>query len=137
MELTYSHIQTVIILINITVGYVVWTYNSKSYLNRILAFIILCILFIDLSFLFYLKIEGERYLRTTIILGSLGISFFPPLFYTLSLYYPIKKGFKSGHLCMVYGIALILSVDWLLDRFRTAVNVFGDSVGAAIVEKTL
>ena len=33
-------------------------------------------------------------------------------------------------------IALILSVDWLLDRFRTAVNVFGDSVGAAVVEKS-
>ena len=26
---------------------------------------------------------------------------------------------------------------WLLDRFRTAVNTFGDSVGAAVVEKTL
>ena len=25
-------------------------------------------------------------------------------------------------------------VDWLLDRFRTAVNVFGDSVGAAVVD---
>jgi Na+/H+-dicarboxylate symporter len=25
-------------------------------------------------------------------------------------------------------------VDWLLDRFRTAVNCFGDSVGAAIVD---
>ncbi len=34
-------------------------------------------------------------------------------------------------------VGLILSVDWLLDRFRTAVNVFGDSVGAAVVEKTL
>ena len=33
-------------------------------------------------------------------------------------------------------IGLILSVDWLLDRFRTAVNVFGDSVAAAVVEKT-
>lgn len=32
-------------------------------------------------------------------------------------------------------IGLILSVDWLLDRFRTAVNVFGDSVGSAVVEK--
>ena len=32
-------------------------------------------------------------------------------------------------------IGLILSVDWLLDRFRTAVNTFGDSVGAAVVEK--
>lgn len=34
-------------------------------------------------------------------------------------------------------IALILSVDWLLDRFRTTVNVFGDCVGAAVVERTL
>ncbi len=34
-------------------------------------------------------------------------------------------------------IGLILSVDWLLDRFRTTVNAFGDSVGAAVVEKAL
>ncbi len=34
-------------------------------------------------------------------------------------------------------MGLILSVDWLLDRFRTTVNVWGDSVGAAVVEKTL
>ena len=34
-------------------------------------------------------------------------------------------------------IGLILSVDWLLDRFRTAINVFGDAVGAAIVETKL
>lgn len=33
-------------------------------------------------------------------------------------------------------ISLILSVDWLLDRFRTAVNVFGDSVGAAVIDKS-
>ena len=33
-------------------------------------------------------------------------------------------------------VSLILSVDWLLDRFRTAVNVFGDAVGAAVVEKS-
>ncbi len=31
-------------------------------------------------------------------------------------------------------IGLILPVDWLLDRFRTAVNVFGDSVGTAVVD---
>ena len=33
-------------------------------------------------------------------------------------------------------VGLILSVDWLLDRFRTTVNAFGDSVGAAVVEKS-
>lgn len=32
-------------------------------------------------------------------------------------------------------IGILLSVDWFLDRFRTAVNVWGDSVGAALVEK--
>lgn len=33
-------------------------------------------------------------------------------------------------------IGLILPVDWLLDRFRTAVNAFGDSVGSAIVDRS-
>ena len=30
-------------------------------------------------------------------------------------------------------VSMILSVDWLLDRFRTAINVLGDSLGAGIV----
>ena len=33
-------------------------------------------------------------------------------------------------------VGLILSVDWLLDRFRTAVNAFGDSIGSAVVDKS-
>ena len=33
-------------------------------------------------------------------------------------------------------IALIFSVDWLVDRLRTLVNVFGDAVGAAVVERS-
>jgi len=35
------------------------------------------------------------------------------------------------------GIGLILAVDWLLDRFRTAVNVWGDSCGAAVIDRQL
>ena len=35
------------------------------------------------------------------------------------------------------GIGMILAIDWLLDRFRTAVNVWGDSVGAAVIEPHL
>nr|VFJ95374.1 MAG: Na+/H+-dicarboxylate symporter [Candidatus Kentron sp. H]VFJ96102.1 MAG: Na+/H+-dicarboxylate symporter [Candidatus Kentron sp. H]VFK02158.1 MAG: Na+/H+-dicarboxylate symporter [Candidatus Kentron sp. H] len=33
------------------------------------------------------------------------------------------------------GIGLLLAVDWFLDRFRTATNVWGDSVGAAVVHR--
>ncbi|MBU1320081.1 MAG: dicarboxylate/amino acid:cation symporter [candidate division Zixibacteria bacterium] len=36
----------------------------------------------------------------------------------------------------VEGIAMILSIDWFLDRFRTTVNVWGDSVGAAVIAQT-
>ena len=32
-------------------------------------------------------------------------------------------------------MAIILPVDWFLDRFRTMINGFGDSVGAAIVDE--
>ena len=35
------------------------------------------------------------------------------------------------------GIGLLLAVDWFLDRFRTTVNVWGDAVGAAVVDRLL
>jgi Na+/H+-dicarboxylate symporter len=35
------------------------------------------------------------------------------------------------------GIGLLLAVDWFLDRFRTMVNVWGDSTGAAVIEKVI
>jgi Na+/H+-dicarboxylate symporter len=33
------------------------------------------------------------------------------------------------------GVSLLLAVDWFLDRFRTTVNVWGDSVGAAVIQR--
>lgn len=33
------------------------------------------------------------------------------------------------------GISLLLAVDWFLDRFRTTINVWGDSVGAAVIDR--
>ncbi len=35
----------------------------------------------------------------------------------------------------VEGMGIILAIDWLLDRFRTTVNVWGDSIGAAVLER--
>ena len=34
----------------------------------------------------------------------------------------------------IEGIAMLLSIDWFLDRCRTTVNVWGDAVGAAVVD---
>ena len=34
----------------------------------------------------------------------------------------------------IEGIGLILTIDWFLDRCRTTVNVWGDSVGAGVIE---
>jgi len=31
------------------------------------------------------------------------------------------------------GIGMLLSIDWFLDRCRTTINVWGDSIGAAVV----
>ncbi len=33
------------------------------------------------------------------------------------------------------GIGLLLAVDWFLDRMRTTVNVWGDSVGSTVIER--
>ena len=35
------------------------------------------------------------------------------------------------------GIGAILAVDWFLDRCRTAVNVWGDSVGCQVIDRHL
>lgn len=33
------------------------------------------------------------------------------------------------------GIGLILAIDWLLDRFRTTVNVWGDCIASAVIDR--
>ena len=35
----------------------------------------------------------------------------------------------------IEGISLILVVDWFLDRCRTISNVWGDAVGAAVINR--
>ncbi|MBN2322919.1 MAG: HAMP domain-containing histidine kinase [Spirochaetes bacterium] len=110
MAPVYFHIQIIIFLINLTLGYVVWTYNAKSDLNRILTLIIACILLLDISLLFYLRMEGKKLLYATILPGSLGISFFSPLFFTLSLHYPVRRKIDDKYTILVYGTAFVLSV---------------------------
>jgi len=35
----------------------------------------------------------------------------------------------------IEGISLILVIDWFLDRCRTTINVWGDGVGAGVIER--
>jgi solute carrier family 1 (neuronal/epithelial high affinity glutamate transporter), member 1 len=35
----------------------------------------------------------------------------------------------------VSGSGLILAIDWFLDRLRTTVNVYGDTVGAGVIDR--
>lgn len=37
----------------------------------------------------------------------------------------------------VEGIAFLLAIDWFLDRIRTTVNVWGDAVGAAVIQNSV
>ena len=37
----------------------------------------------------------------------------------------------------ISGIGLILAIDWFLDRLRTTINVYGDTVGAAVIDHYL
>ena len=37
----------------------------------------------------------------------------------------------------IEGIGMLLAIDWFLDRCRTTVNVWGDSIGTAFIDRTL
>ncbi|XP_031554769.1 excitatory amino acid transporter 3-like [Actinia tenebrosa] len=63
-------------------------------------------------------------MATALSVGSAGIpsaGFIFPVILLQSLGLPVED------------LALILPVEWLLDRFRTTVNVWGDAVGAGVV----
>ncbi|MFH1699514.1 MAG: cation:dicarboxylase symporter family transporter [Candidatus Zixiibacteriota bacterium] len=87
-------------------------------------------LFIAQAYGISLGIFGQITICLTAVLASIGAAGIP----------------QAGLVTMVLvlqavglpleGIGLILSIDWLLDRFRTTVNVWGDSIGAAVIATT-
>lgn len=120
MSFDYSHLQIIICVVTLTLGYLVWTYNAQNYLNRILSLIILCFLLIDISL--FLNLRPKRFLNASIITGSLGISFFAPLFYTLSLFYPRKKSFKGSRLWAIFILTAVFSILMVAFFPRSDVN---------------
>ncbi|MEE9442283.1 MAG: cation:dicarboxylase symporter family transporter [candidate division Zixibacteria bacterium] len=87
-------------------------------------------LFIAQAYGISLGIVGQITICLTAVLASIGAAGIP----------------QAGLITMVLvlqavglpleGIGLILSIDWFLDRCRTTVNVWGDSIGAAVIATT-
>jgi Na+/H+-dicarboxylate symporter len=82
-----------------------------------------------------LKLGGQVFLRQLLIavtatLAAIGAAGIPEAGLVTMLIVLNAVGLPHEYL------PLILPVDWLLDRFRTATNAFGDSVGSAVVDQT-
>ncbi|MDQ3331570.1 MAG: dicarboxylate/amino acid:cation symporter, partial [Planctomycetota bacterium] len=88
-------------------------------------------LFIAQAFQIELSLGQQMIVAVTATLAAIGAAGIPEAGLVTMLIVLTTVGLP------IEGTAIIVAVDWLLDRFRTAVNVFGDSVGAAVVEGTI
>ena len=88
-------------------------------------------LFIAQAYAMHLSLGQQAVVAVTSTLAAIGAAGIPEAGLVTMIIVLTTVGLP------VEGISIILAVDWLLDRFRTAVNVFGDAVGAAVVEKTI
>ncbi|MDP8242804.1 MAG: dicarboxylate/amino acid:cation symporter [Candidatus Hinthialibacter antarcticus] len=86
------------------------------------------VLFIASAYGFDLAFGQQMVLILTAVLASIGAAAIPHAGLITMVLVLSALGLP------IEGIALIFPVDWFLDRFRTAVNIWGDSVGAAVVE---
>ena len=75
-----------------------------------------------------LSVSAQILLFLTAILSSIGAAGIPEAGLVTMVIVLQAVGLP------IEGLGLLLAIDWLLDRFRTMVNVWGDSVGAAVVD---
>ena len=88
-------------------------------------------MFIAQAFGIQLDLTGQAVVAVTATLAAIGAAGIPEAgLITMVIVLNAAK-------LPVEGMVLLLSVDWLLDRFRTAINVFSDTVGAAVIEPLL
>ncbi len=87
-------------------------------------------IFIAQAIAFDLSLGQQAVIAVTATLAAIGAAGIPEAGLVTMVIVLTAVGLPLEYL------GLILAVDWFLDRFRTAVNVFGDSVGSAIVDKT-
>ena len=88
-------------------------------------------MFIAQAYGINLGIEGQIIVFITATLAAIGAAGIPEAGLVTMVIVLNAAGLPTE------GIALILTVDWFLDRFRTSVNVWGDAVGAAVVDRHL
>lgn len=81
-----------------------------------------------------LGIEHYVIMLITAILASIGTPGLPQAGVVMMSIVMGSVGVPAD--IIAQGVGIILIVDWALDRGRTALNVFGDSVGAAIIANT-
>ena len=88
-------------------------------------------MFIAQAYGINLGVEGQVIVFITATLAAIGAAGIPEAGLVTMVIVLNAAGLP------IDGIALILTVDWFLDRFRTSVNVWGDAVGAAVIDKHL
>jgi Na+/H+-dicarboxylate symporter len=88
-------------------------------------------MFIAQAYGIQLGMEGQIIIFITATLAAIGAAGIPEAGLVTMVIVLNAAGLPTE------GIALLLTVDWFLDRFRTSVNVWGDAVGAAVVDRHL
>ncbi len=99
-------------------------------LNGTAMYVTIAALFIAQVFGLSLSIMQIITIAAVSILVSLGAASFPYAGILMLLFVLRAAGFPQEAYA---GIGLVIVMDWLFDRFRAVVNVWGDSVAAAVV----
>lgn len=102
-------------------------------LNGTAMYVAMAALFLAQAFGIDLSIVQMITMAAVCVLVSLGAASIPHAGIFLFVIVLRAGGFPEEAYA---GIGLLLVVDWLFDRFRAVVNVWGDSVGAAVVART-
>lgn len=87
------------------------------------------VLFIAQSYGLQLDFSAQLIVLITSVLAAVGAAAIPEAGLVTMVIVLVAANLP------VEGAALVISIDWLLDRCRTTVNVWDDCVGAAVVER--
>jgi Na+/H+-dicarboxylate symporter len=86
------------------------------------------VMFIAQAYGIHLDLVAQTIIFITAILAAIGAAAIPEAGLVTMVIVLNAVGLP------VEGIGLLLTIDWLLDRFRTTVNVWGDAVGAGVID---